>query len=96
MATVDPRLLTFARAMRRDSAPAEIRLWRLLRDRQLNGFKFRRQHPIGPFIADFYCAQHLGCRATYSTLGANDLHAANLPKGPPAKFLAFFACKRFD
>jgi adenine-specific DNA-methyltransferase len=57
MAVVDPRLLTFARSMRRDGAPAEIQLWKLLRDRQLNGFKFRRQHPIGPFIADFYCAE---------------------------------------
>jgi very-short-patch-repair endonuclease len=55
MATVDPRLLAFARSMRHDSAPAESRLWQLLRDRQLNGIKFRRQHPIGPFIADFYC-----------------------------------------
>jgi very-short-patch-repair endonuclease len=57
MATVDPRLLAFARSMRREGAPAEKRLWQLLRDRQLNGFKFRRQHPIGPFIADFYCAE---------------------------------------
>jgi very-short-patch-repair endonuclease len=57
MATVNPRLLAFARSMRRDGAPAEKRLWQLLRARQLNGYKFRRQHPIGPFIADFYCAE---------------------------------------
>jgi very-short-patch-repair endonuclease len=30
-------------------------MWELLRDRQLLGFKFRRQHQIGDYIADFYC-----------------------------------------
>ncbi len=33
----------------------ERRLWRVLGNRQLGGFKFRRQHPIGPYIADFAC-----------------------------------------
>ncbi len=32
-------------------------LWKALRNRQLGGYKFRRQHPIGFLIADFYCAQ---------------------------------------
>jgi adenine-specific DNA-methyltransferase len=36
---------------------AERRLWSHLRDRQLGGYKFRRQKPIGPFIADFVCAK---------------------------------------
>jgi very-short-patch-repair endonuclease len=52
---VDPILLSRARDMRRDPAPAEQKLWRLLRDRQLNGLKFRRQVPLGSFVADFYC-----------------------------------------
>lgn len=34
---------------------AEHRLWSSLRDKQLNGYRFRRQHPIGPYIADFAC-----------------------------------------
>jgi hypothetical protein len=34
---------------------AELRLWLLLRDRRLAGWKFRRQHPIPPYIVDFYC-----------------------------------------
>jgi very-short-patch-repair endonuclease len=34
---------------------AEHALWRLLRNRRLQGHKFRRQHPIGPYIADFAC-----------------------------------------
>jgi very-short-patch-repair endonuclease len=52
---IDDELLRRARAMRHDPAPAEKKLWRLLRDRQLNGFKFRRQHRIAGYIADFYC-----------------------------------------
>jgi very-short-patch-repair endonuclease len=35
--------------------PAEAILWDAIRDRQLAGLKFRRQHPIGPFVADFCC-----------------------------------------
>ena len=37
---------------------AERRLWSLLRNRQLDGHKFRRQHPIGTFVADFVCIEH--------------------------------------
>jgi very-short-patch-repair endonuclease len=50
-------LVERARAMRHESVPAERELWWCLRDRRLNGYKFRRQVPFGPFIADFYCAQ---------------------------------------
>ena len=32
-------------------------LWSRLRDRQLNGLKFRRQHPMEPYVLDFYCAE---------------------------------------
>lgn len=35
--------------------PPEVILWVELRARKLGGFKFRRQHPMGPYIADFYC-----------------------------------------
>src|SRR5258708_5371169 len=54
---VDPQLADLARAMRRKPAPAEQRLWYCLRDRRLNGFKFRRQVGIDRYIADFYCAE---------------------------------------
>jgi very-short-patch-repair endonuclease len=47
-----------ARAMRRAMTPAERALWNALRDRRLLGLKFRRQVPVGPWIADFYCAAH--------------------------------------
>lgn len=48
---------TRARRLRRDMTDAERVLWFALRDRRLFGLKFRRQVPLGPFIADFYCAE---------------------------------------
>jgi very-short-patch-repair endonuclease len=47
----------FAKKLRRNQTKAEKRLWDVLRNRQLNDSKFRRQHPIGSFIVDFYCHQ---------------------------------------
>jgi very-short-patch-repair endonuclease len=45
------------RYLRREATDAESLLWKHLRDRRFEGHKFRRQHPVGPFILDFYCAQ---------------------------------------
>ncbi|WP_374664983.1 endonuclease domain-containing protein [Ramlibacter sp.] len=45
------------RALRRSSTDAEAQLWNRLRNRQLLGLKFRRQHPIGPYYADFACLE---------------------------------------
>jgi len=42
-----------ARRLRRELTPHEQKLWYLLRDRRFSGVKFRRQVPIGPYIADF-------------------------------------------
>ncbi|GGJ24584.1 endonuclease domain-containing protein [Deinococcus roseus] len=47
-----------ARELRKHSTPAEQVLWERLRNRQL-GAKFRRQHPLPPFFADFFCQEHL-------------------------------------
>ncbi len=44
-----------ARALRRSMTDAEQRLWHHLKNRQLDGFKFRRQHPTGRYVLDFYC-----------------------------------------
>jgi very-short-patch-repair endonuclease len=44
-----------ARELRRDGSRAEKICWHLIRDRRINGVKFRRQHPIGPYFADFAC-----------------------------------------
>lgn len=45
------------RQLRRRQTRPEERLWRALRNRALAGLKFRRQHPFGPFILDFYCQE---------------------------------------
>jgi very-short-patch-repair endonuclease len=44
-----------AKQMRNDMTQAELALWERLKSKQLDGFKFRAQHPVGPFILDFYC-----------------------------------------
>lgn len=46
-----------ARAFRKKPTDAEAKLWQALRNRQLAGLKFRRQHLITPYILDFYCPQ---------------------------------------
>jgi very-short-patch-repair endonuclease len=46
-----------ARSLRKSETLAEKRLWEQLRNRTLEGFKFSRQVPIGPFIADFVCRE---------------------------------------
>ncbi len=51
--TSDPT--TRARELRRDGSRAEKICWELLRNRRIAGVKFRRQHPIEPFFADFAC-----------------------------------------
>ena len=52
-----PKKIKLVRTLRHDAAPAEAILWRALRNRALAGYKFRRQHPIGPYIADFACVE---------------------------------------
>ena len=46
-----------ARELRKNMTDAERLLWSRLRRRQIHGRRFRRQHPIGPYIADFACAE---------------------------------------
>jgi ATP-dependent DNA helicase RecQ len=45
-----------ARDLRRDMSLPEVQLWQALRGEKLGGLKFRRQHPIPPYVLDFYCA----------------------------------------
>jgi very-short-patch-repair endonuclease len=51
----EPSILDHARSMRHAPTPAEHKLSQALRKKQSGGMKFRRQVPLGPFIADFYC-----------------------------------------
>jgi very-short-patch-repair endonuclease len=46
-----------ARKLRTIPTDAEIRLWSRLRRKQLEGFRFRRQHPMGPYVVDFFCPE---------------------------------------
>ncbi len=50
-----PELFDFARHLRKTPTQAEAVLWDALKDKKLDGHKFRRQHPIGSYILDFYC-----------------------------------------
>ena len=47
-----------ARMLRRELTESEKKLWVLLRSHRFEGIHFRRQHPIGPFIADFCSPKH--------------------------------------
>ena len=49
------KLYQYGRELRKESTEAEKLLWNELRNRKLNGLKFRRQHPLDKFIVDFYC-----------------------------------------
>jgi len=75
-----------ARRMRKSFTDAEIRLWQELRRRNLRAFKFRRQHPLGPYIVDFICleqrlvievdgSQHLK-QGSYDSKRSDDLAVA--------------------
>jgi very-short-patch-repair endonuclease len=53
-----PATINQARALRRRATLTERTLWTLLRNRRLAGLKFRRQVPLGPYVADFVCLAH--------------------------------------
>ena len=53
----DQTTLDLARRLRRKLTPSERKLWQSLRSNKITGFKFRRQHPVNYYIADFYCHQ---------------------------------------
>jgi very-short-patch-repair endonuclease len=50
----------FAKRLRRQMSLPEVLLWRAIKGRKLSGLQFRKQHPLGPYVLDFYCeAQRL-------------------------------------
>ncbi|MGA9363651.1 MAG: endonuclease domain-containing protein [Bacteroidota bacterium] len=53
-----PYILRLSREFRKKQTETESLLWSRLRSCQLGGLKFRRQHPIGRYIADFCCYEH--------------------------------------
>jgi very-short-patch-repair endonuclease len=54
---VPKKVISNARRLRRNLSPPEVRLWSHLRSRAPGKPVFRRQHPIGPYVLDFYCAK---------------------------------------
>lgn len=51
------RTLTTAKSLRTTGTDSEQRLWYHLRAKRLAGLKFRRQHPVPPYVVDFYCEE---------------------------------------
>ncbi|HEX8277487.1 MAG TPA: endonuclease domain-containing protein [Segetibacter sp.] len=51
----NPKLYEYGRALRQETTEAEEFLWERIRNKKLDGLKFRRQHPLLNYIADFYC-----------------------------------------
>jgi very-short-patch-repair endonuclease len=70
---IHPEIFQRARELRQPQTLAEQKLWAFLRGERLAGYKFRRQHPIGPFIVDFYCAS---CKLVVEVDG--DSHAGQV------------------
>jgi very-short-patch-repair endonuclease len=52
------KLVMAARDLRQNETSAEDVLWNALRGKRLNGLKFRRQHPVGNYVLDFFCVQY--------------------------------------
>jgi primosomal protein N' (replication factor Y) len=55
MALISDKIRQRSRDLRRNQTEVERILWSYLRSRKVNGWRFRRQHPIAPYIADFAC-----------------------------------------
>jgi very-short-patch-repair endonuclease len=90
------RAVANARSLRTNSTDAERLLWRHLRDRRLDGFKFRRQFPIGAFITDFACLEaHLIVELDGGQHCAPDAVAADLRRTAALEKYGFTVL-RFD
>ena len=84
-----------AKELRREATDAERKLWSLLRDHGVDGHKFRRQHPIGRYIADFACV----CSGIidvpiYSTLTADQTAYLLAHSGARVAFVSGRATRR--
>ncbi len=88
--------IKLARQLRKSETWAEKLLWRWLRDRRFNGYKFRRQHPVGIYCLDFFChAARLNIELDGSQHGfpegrAHDLERESFLKSQGIKTLRFW------
>ncbi|WP_205371146.1 endonuclease domain-containing protein [Thermoleptolyngbya sp. PKUAC-SCTB121] len=69
-----PNIEQATKHLRKHQTPAESRLWEVLRNKKLHGLRFRRQHPVGNFIADFYCP---ACKLVIELDGGIHTHRAD-------------------
>jgi very-short-patch-repair endonuclease len=67
MRRAQPWLTNRARVLRANDTSAERRVWHAIRNRQLGGYKFVRQLPLGPYFADFACRE---CNVIFEIDGA--------------------------
>ena len=75
-----PGTTTMARKLRRKMTLPEVILWRILRARP-NGMKFRRQHPSGPYVLDFFCSDaRLAIEVDGEAHSRGDRHARDLKR----------------
>ena len=69
----DPKLIPLARKLRNNSTLSEVLLWKKLKGKQILGYDFDRQKPIGNYIVDFYCKELMlaieidGCSHDYKS-----------------------------
>ncbi|MBO5539268.1 MAG: DUF559 domain-containing protein [Prevotella sp.] len=52
-----PETKDYRRLLRKNETPSERLLWHFLRNKQLDGYRFRQQHGFGPYVLDFYCPE---------------------------------------
>jgi very-short-patch-repair endonuclease len=53
-----PEMKPFRRKLRKNMTAAEVALWLMIKNKQLDGERFLRQYSIGHFVVDFYCPKH--------------------------------------
>ena len=87
----ETRSRRFAKTLRRRMTDAETILWSRLRRGQLNGWKFRRQHSVGPYVADFAC---IDARLIVEVDGAT--HASEREIAHDKKRSAFLTARGFS
>ncbi|HEX4079684.1 MAG TPA: endonuclease domain-containing protein [Rhizomicrobium sp.] len=85
---LSPRV--YARSLRKRMTNAEVILWSRLRRNAMDGHRFRRQHPIGPYVADFVC---LPVRLVVELDGAT--HASDNERKQDARRDAYLHHRRF-
>ena len=90
-----PELKEYRQGLRNNLTPAEVTLWKYLKNKQLEGRKFRRQFSVGNYIVDFYCfeeklAVELDGKEHYTDIGfQSDLDRTAFLKKQGIKILRF-------